>query len=101
MPGDDQRFDFRNLPAATQDSCDLLQTLGFDLLKGPAISVEDSLFARVLLISLEDTIRQPQRGPDSTALNGDARFESVIGSAAWIRTTIHGSQSTTLTENFE
>ncbi len=24
--------------------------------------------------------RQPQRGPDSTALNGDARFESVIGS---------------------
>jgi hypothetical protein len=57
MPGDDQCFDIRNLPAATLDSSGVLHTLGFDLLKGPALAIENGLFARVFLISLDNTIR--------------------------------------------
>ena len=56
MPGHDQRFYFRDLAVAADDSCSDLHTLGFYLLERPAITIERCFEAREPLPPLDDHI---------------------------------------------
>ena len=54
MAGQQQRLDFRNLPAATLDSCRCLSALLRDLLERPPVGLEGGLFAGQRLPALDD-----------------------------------------------
>jgi hypothetical protein len=56
MPTSDQPFDFRNLPAATCDSCRLLPASRRDLIEGPTIAIELGFLSAQLLPPLHDYV---------------------------------------------
>lgn len=50
---------FRDLPAATGDSCGLLTTFLGDFVEGAPVAIEHDRLARILLVSAADAIRIP------------------------------------------
>jgi hypothetical protein len=52
-----QRLDFRDLAAATRDSCRLLLSFLRDLVKRPAIGIEGSFLATQHLPALDDDVQ--------------------------------------------
>ena len=54
---ENQPFDVRNLPAAALDSRGLLEALPYDLVERSPVAFQNSLLARVLLVTPHNAIR--------------------------------------------